>query len=114
MEAQSLEREAVKKVMSSGVSLNFRAFSFILRALMEVFPFVFYHLIEPVDPCFEDSYGDFLSDFVESVGNRAFEALPVRDVVFGESVLDMTKKEEVTWCEVRVVSRARYLLDCFA
>jgi hypothetical protein len=39
---------------------------------MEVFPFVFYYPLEPVDPCFEDSYKGFLSDFVENVGDRVF------------------------------------------
>jgi hypothetical protein len=51
---------------------------------MEIFPFVFYHPLESVDLCFEDSYQGFLSDLVDNVGDRAFSALPVRDVVFGE------------------------------
>jgi hypothetical protein len=53
-------------------SLNFQAFSFALHLLMEVFAFVFYHPLEPVDPCFEDSREGFLSNFVENVGDRAF------------------------------------------
>jgi hypothetical protein len=36
-------------------SPNFQTFSFILHWLMEIFPFVFYHPLEPVDPCFEGS-----------------------------------------------------------
>jgi hypothetical protein len=41
---------------------------------MEVFPFVFHHPLEPVDPCFEDSYEGFLSDFVENVGGKLLES----------------------------------------
>jgi hypothetical protein len=55
-----------------------------------------------------------LSDFVKNVGDRAFSALPARDVVFGEFAIDRTKKEEVTWCEVWAVSRVRYPLYLFA
>jgi hypothetical protein len=40
---------------------------------MEIFPFVFYHPFERVDPCFEDSYEGSLSDFVENVCSRAFQ-----------------------------------------
>jgi hypothetical protein len=61
----------VKKFVSSGFSLNFQAF-FILHFLMEVFPFVFYHPLKPVDSCFEVSYEGFLSDSVENVGDRPF------------------------------------------
>jgi hypothetical protein len=93
-------------------SLNFQASSFILHLLMEVFPFMVYHPLEPVNPCFEDRYTGFSSDVVENVSDRAFQALLVRDVVFDEFSLDITK-EEVTWCEVRAVSRARYQLDFF-
>jgi hypothetical protein len=63
---------------------------------MEVFPFLFYRSLEPVEPCFEDSYEDFLSDFVEKMGNRIFVALLVKDIVFGEFSLNITKEEEVT------------------
>jgi hypothetical protein len=63
---------------------------------MELFPFVFCHPLEPVDPCFEDSYEGSLSDFVENVGDHAFSALSIRDVVFDEFSLDITKEEEVT------------------
>jgi hypothetical protein len=80
---------------------------------MEIFSFVFCHPLEHVDPCFEDSYEGFPFDFVENVCDRAFSALPVGDVVFGEFSLDITKEEEVTWCQVRAVSRVRYALDCF-
>jgi hypothetical protein len=80
---------------------------------MEVFPFVFYHPLAPGDPCFEDSCEGFLSDFVENVGDHAFEALPVRDVVFSEFSFAITKEEEITWWEVRAVSRVRYPLDLF-
>jgi hypothetical protein len=59
---------------------------------MEAFPFVFSHPLEPVHPCFEYSYEDFLSDFVE---NPSCEVISVRDVVFGEFSLDITKEEEV-------------------
>jgi hypothetical protein len=93
--------------------LNFQAFSFIRHLLMEVFPLVFYHPLDSVDPCFEDGYEDFLSDFVENVSDCAFYTLPARDVVFGEFSLDITKRQEVTWCEVRAVSRLRRLLDLF-
>jgi hypothetical protein len=62
---------------------------------MEIFPFMFYHPLKHVDPCFEDSYESLLPHFVENVSDHAFEALPVRDVVFCEFSLDITKKEEV-------------------
>jgi hypothetical protein len=52
--------------------LNFQALSFILHLLMEVPPFVFYHPLEPVDPCFEDNHEGFLSDFVENVDDPRF------------------------------------------
>jgi hypothetical protein len=80
---------------------------------MEVFPFMFYHPLERVNPCFEDRYTGFLSDVVENVSDRAFQVLLVRDVVFGEFSLDTTK-EEVTWCDVPIVNRVRYPLDRFA
>jgi hypothetical protein len=37
---------------------------------MELFSFVSYHPLEPVDPCFEDSYEGFLSDFAENAGDH--------------------------------------------
>jgi hypothetical protein len=104
---------AVKNFMSSGFSLNFQSFSFILHWLMEVFPFVFYHPLELVNPCFEDSYEGFLSNFVENVGDRTFQALPVKDIAFGEFLHDIIKKEDVTWREVRAVRQVRYPLDLF-
>jgi hypothetical protein len=61
-----------QKSVSSVFSLNFQAFSFILHLLMKTFPFVLYHSLKPVDPCFEDNHEDSLSDFVENVGNCAF------------------------------------------
>jgi hypothetical protein len=79
-----------------------------------VFSFVDYHPLEPVDPCFEDGDEGFLSDFPENVSDHAFSALSVRDMVFVEFSLDITKEEEVTWCEGRAVSRVRYPLDHFA
>jgi hypothetical protein len=60
------------QLVSSVFSLDLQEFSFILHLPMEVFPFVFCHPLDPVDPCFEDSDEDFLSDFVENVGDRAF------------------------------------------
>jgi hypothetical protein len=63
----------VKKFVSSVFSLCFQAFSFILHLLLEVFPFLFYHALEIVDLCFEDSYEGFVSDLVENVGDRAFK-----------------------------------------
>jgi hypothetical protein len=107
-------KEEGQKFVSSGFSLIFQQFSFILHLLMDLFPSVFDLPFEPVDLCFEDSDEGFLSHCVESVSDRAFYALPVRDVVFGEFLFDMTKKEEVTWFEVRAISRARHPLDCFA
>jgi hypothetical protein len=83
-----------QKVVSLVFSLNFQAFSFILHLLMKQFPFVFYHPLEPVDPCFEDNYEGFLSDLVETAGDRAYEALPVRDIVFGEFSLDRIKRKK--------------------
>jgi hypothetical protein len=80
---------------------------------MEVFPFVFYHQLEPVDRCFEDSYEGLLSDFVENVGDRPFYAPQVREAVFGEFSIGIAKEEEVIWCEVGAVSPARYPLDRF-
>jgi hypothetical protein len=47
------------------------------------------------------------------VGDRAFSALPVMDVVFSEFSLDITKGEEVTWYKVWAVSRVRYPLVMF-
>jgi hypothetical protein len=35
---------------------------------MKVFPFVLYHQLESVDPCFEGSNEAFFSDFVDKVG----------------------------------------------
>jgi hypothetical protein len=75
---------------------------------MQVFPFVFSHALKPVDPCFEDNYESSLSDFVEKLGDRAFEALLIRNVIFGEFLLAITKKEEITRCEVWVVTWVRY------
>jgi hypothetical protein len=95
-------------------SLNFQEFSFILYFLMDVFPVMFYHQLEPVGPCFEEDYENFLSDFVENVSDRALSALTVRDVVLGEFSFDITKQEEVIWCEVRAVSLALYPLYLFA
>jgi hypothetical protein len=80
---------------------------------MEVLPFVFYHSFEPIDLCFEGSYDGFLSDFVENVGDRTFSALPVRNIIFDEFSFDITKEEEITWCEVRAVSRVRYPLGFY-
>jgi hypothetical protein len=51
-----------------------------------------YHPLELLDPCFEDNHEDFLCDFVENAGILVFQALSVKDVVSGESSLDMTKK----------------------
>jgi hypothetical protein len=68
---------------------------------MEVFRFMLYHPLELVDPCFEDNYEGFISDFVENGSDCVFEALSVRDVIFGEFSRDMTKEDEVSWCEVR-------------
>jgi hypothetical protein len=102
----------VKKFVSSGFFTEFSSI-FFFYLLMEVFPFMSSDSPEPVDPRFEDSYKGFLSDFVENVGDCAFSALPVRDVIFGEFSLDRTK-EEVTWCEVRAVSRVRSRLNLFA
>jgi hypothetical protein len=82
----------VKKFVSSGFFIEFSSI-FFLHLLMEVFPFVFDDSPEPIDPCFEDNYEDCLFDFVENVGDHAFSALPVRDVVFGEFSLDRTKEE---------------------
>jgi hypothetical protein len=96
-----------------GFSLNFQAFSFILRLLMEAVSFVFCRPLEPIDPWLEDRHEDFLSEFVKNVDDCAFQCLPVRDVIFGEFSLDRTKKEEVIWCEVRAVNRVQYLLDLF-
>jgi hypothetical protein len=45
---------------------------FLFHLLMEVFPFVLCHPLEPVDPPIEDSYEGFLPDFVENVSGRAF------------------------------------------
>jgi hypothetical protein len=81
---------------------------------MEIFPFVFDHPLKPVDSGFEDSYEGFLFDFSENVGDHLFQALPVKGVVFGEFSLDIPKEEEVTWCEIRVVSLVRYPLYLFA
>jgi hypothetical protein len=39
---------------------------------MEMLPFVFYHPLEPVGQCFEDSHERYLFDFVENVAGRAF------------------------------------------
>jgi hypothetical protein len=58
---------------------------------MEVFPFVFCHPLEPVDPCLEGNCEGLLSTSVESVDDRAFWALPARDVIFGEFSFDITK-----------------------
>jgi hypothetical protein len=80
---------------------------------MEVFPLAFYHPLEPVDPCFEDSSKGFLSNFIDNVGDHTFEALPARDGLFGEFSLDITKEKEVTRCEVQAVGRVRYPLDLF-
>jgi hypothetical protein len=80
---------------------------------MEGFPFVFYHPLEHGDPCFEDNDEGFLSDFVENAGDRPFEALPVRDVVFGGFSLDIAKEEDVTWREVWSVSQEWSPLDLF-
>jgi hypothetical protein len=68
----------ISRRSESSYPQDFQAFSFILHLLMEVFPFGFYHPLETIDPCFENSYESFLSDVVENVGDRAFEALPVR------------------------------------
>jgi hypothetical protein len=62
---------------------------------------------------FRGSYEDFLSELVENVGDRAFYALPFRDVVFDEFSFGLAKEEEVTWREVRAVSRVHYPLDLF-
>jgi hypothetical protein len=80
-----------QKVCIIGFSLNLQAFSFILPLLMEAFPFLFSHPLKPLGPCFKDAYEDFLSDFVENVGGRAFKALLIRDVIFGEFSLNVTK-----------------------
>jgi hypothetical protein len=80
---------------------------------MEVFPFVFYHPLEPTDPCFKDTYEGSSSDFVENAGDNPFQALPAMDVVFGEFLLDRPKEEEATWREVRAPSRVRCPLDLF-
>jgi hypothetical protein len=80
---------------------------------MEVFPFVFSHSLEHIYACFEDRHEDLLSDFVKNMCDRALEALPARDVVFGEFSLDITKEEDVTWCKVRAVSWVRCPLDLF-
>jgi hypothetical protein len=45
----------------------------IRHLLMELFPFVFHHPLQLVDPCFEDSYEGLLSDFVENMVDRAFQ-----------------------------------------
>jgi hypothetical protein len=103
----------VKKFRILGFFTEFSSIFFFLHLLMDIFPFVFCHPLEPVDPCFNDSYDGFLSDFVENVGHRAFQALPVRDIVFGEFLLDVTKEEEVIWCEVRAGNRVRSPLDLF-
>jgi hypothetical protein len=103
----------VKKYISSGFSLNFQVFSVIRHLLMAVFPFMFYHPLESVEPCFKDKYERFLSNFGGNVGDGAFSALPVRSVVFGDLSLDITNEEEVTWCEVPAVGRVRYPLDRF-
>jgi hypothetical protein len=103
-----------QKVRILRFSLNFQIFSFVLHSVMEIFPFVFYHPLESVDPCFKNSYKGFLSVFVENLGHRAFYALPVRNVVFGEFSLDIAKKAEITWCEAWAVSRVRHPLDYFA
>jgi hypothetical protein len=73
---------------------------------MEVFPFVFYHLLESVHLCFEAIPEGCLPDFVENaVDHVFFSVLPVRDVVFGEFSLDITKEEEVAWGEAGLAVR---------
>jgi hypothetical protein len=47
------------------------------------------------------------------MGDRPFSALPVRDVLFSEFSLDMTKEEKVIWRQVRAISRGRYSLGRF-
>jgi hypothetical protein len=61
----------VKKFVSSVFSLNFQTFSFVLHLLMEVFPFVFYHPLEPVDPYFVQLYR-FLVRFRRKCGRPRF------------------------------------------
>jgi hypothetical protein len=104
----------VKKFVSSGWSTEFSSIFLILYLLMEVFPFVFCHPLEPVGPCFEDGYEGFLSNFVQNLGDRASYALPVRDVVFGELSLDITKNQDAGWCVVPAGSRVRSPLNLFA
>jgi hypothetical protein len=65
-----LNSTAVKTFVFSGFSLNFQVFSFIPHLLTEVFPFVFPHPLEHVDPCFEDSSEGFFSGFLENVGDH--------------------------------------------
>jgi hypothetical protein len=62
----------IKKFLSSDFFTDFQAFSFILHLRLGIFPLVFYHPLEPVDPCSEDSYEGFLSHFVENVADRVF------------------------------------------
>jgi hypothetical protein len=63
-----------QKVHILGFLTEFSIF-FFHRLLMGVFPFVFYHPLETVDPCFEDSHEGFFADFVETVVIALFKLL---------------------------------------
>jgi hypothetical protein len=73
---------------------------------------MFCHTLEPVDPCFEDGHKSFLSDLVANGWSRdlsrAGQGCHIRWISF-----DITNEKEVTWCEVRAVSRVRSPLDPF-
>jgi hypothetical protein len=75
---------AVTKFVSSGFFTEFSCIFFHSSFANGNTPFVFYHPLELVDPCFEDSDEGSLSDFAENVRDHTFYALSVRDVVFGE------------------------------
>jgi hypothetical protein len=53
----------IEKFIASGFFTEFSSIFFRSSILMDILPFVFYHSLEPVDPCFEDSYEGFLSVF---------------------------------------------------